>query len=95
MSRGTTRRSIRLEDELWAAATAKAATEGTDVSSVVRTALADYVAAKAPRKPRKAASTAAQPSRAAAVHAKRRTRVEARAAKVASIKARSAEAGTA
>lgn len=49
-SKGTTRRSIRLEDDLWAAAITKAAAEGTDVSAVVRSALADYVAAKPIRK---------------------------------------------
>lgn len=54
-SKGTARRSIRLEDDLWTAACAKAAAEGTDVSTVIRRALTRYVTA-APRKPRVKAS---------------------------------------
>lgn len=43
MARGTTLRSIRIPDELWKAAMAKAGSEGTDVSAVVRARLEEYV----------------------------------------------------
>lgn len=36
MSKGTARRSIRIEEGLWRAALAKAATEGRNVSDVIR-----------------------------------------------------------
>jgi predicted DNA binding CopG/RHH family protein len=39
-------RPVRVEDDLWAAAKAKAAAEGTTVSAVIRKALERYVAKK-------------------------------------------------
>ena len=44
MSAGTDRRSVRISDEVWAAAQAVAAERGESVSDVVRRALAGYVA---------------------------------------------------
>lgn len=41
--RGTKLRNIRIPDELWDAARAKAASEGSDVSAVVREFLTEYV----------------------------------------------------
>lgn len=43
LSKGTTRRSIRIEDELWDAAKTKAEAEGTDLSNIIRGALRDYI----------------------------------------------------
>lgn len=43
MSEGTPRRSIRVEDELWEAALLKAASEGENLSDVLRKALQDYI----------------------------------------------------
>lgn len=43
MSKGTTRRSIRIEDELWDAAKTKAEAEGTDLSNIIRGALREYI----------------------------------------------------
>lgn len=43
MSKGTTRRSIRIEDELWDAAKTKAEAEGTDLSNIIRGKLRDYI----------------------------------------------------
>lgn len=43
MSRGTTIRPVRISDELWNAAKAKAEAEGTNVSEVVREKLREYV----------------------------------------------------
>ena len=43
MSAGTPRRSVRVEDELWNQAHAKAAREGTTVAERVRAALREYV----------------------------------------------------
>lgn len=40
----TPQRTIRLDDELWTAARAKAASEGRTVSDVVREALEAYIA---------------------------------------------------
>ncbi len=40
---GTPRRTIRVSDELWDAAAAKAAERGEDLSSVIRKALERYV----------------------------------------------------
>lgn len=44
--RGTPLRNIRIDDELWEAAKAKAATEGRDVSAVTRELLARWVRRK-------------------------------------------------
>ena len=44
MSKGTRKRAIRVSDELWAAALAKAAENGEDVSTAVRRYLVRYVA---------------------------------------------------
>lgn len=43
MSAGTPRRSVRVEDELWNQAHAKAAREGTTVAARVRAGLREYV----------------------------------------------------
>lgn len=43
MSRGTTHRSVRVEDELWLPAKDKAEAEGTNLSDVIRDALRAYV----------------------------------------------------
>lgn len=43
MARGTTLRSIRVDDTLWWAAQIKAAKEGTSVSEVVRDFLLEWV----------------------------------------------------
>ena len=42
-SKGTPRRSIRIDPVLWDAASKAAELRGTDVSTVIRDALADYV----------------------------------------------------
>lgn len=46
MPRGTTLRNIRVPDELWEAAQAKAKREGRNVSEVVRELLARWVKRK-------------------------------------------------
>jgi predicted DNA binding CopG/RHH family protein len=43
MSRGTTLRNVRVPDELWDAAKAKADAEGRNVSEVVRTLLEKWL----------------------------------------------------
>lgn len=43
MSKGTPHRPIRISDDLWAKAQAKAAQEGTTASEVVRVKLREYV----------------------------------------------------
>jgi hypothetical protein len=43
VSKGTTIRGVRIEDELWEAARAKAATEETNISEVIRELLAEWV----------------------------------------------------
>lgn len=43
MSRGTPHRPIRISDELWAKAQAKAAQEGTTASAKARELLAEWV----------------------------------------------------
>lgn len=43
MSKGTTLRNIRIADELWDSAKAKAKAEGRNVSEVIREALEQYV----------------------------------------------------
>ncbi len=43
MSRGTPHRKVRVPDELWGRALARAEEEGTDVSAVLRRALAEWV----------------------------------------------------
>lgn len=43
MSKGTTRRSIRVEDELWDAAQAKATERGDNLSDIIRDKLRDYI----------------------------------------------------
>jgi len=40
---GTSRHNIRLDDQLWQAASAKAEVEGTNVSALVRAFLEQYV----------------------------------------------------
>jgi hypothetical protein len=47
----TPNRVVRVEDELWDAAKAKAAERGETVSDAVRRALKRYVASKPPRRP--------------------------------------------
>ncbi|WP_425540737.1 ribbon-helix-helix protein, CopG family [Rhodococcus aetherivorans] len=42
-SRGTTRRTVRVDGELWEAASAKATADGISVSDVIRDALREYV----------------------------------------------------
>lgn len=46
MPRGTTLRNIRVDDDLWQAAQAKAEAEGRSVSEVVRELLARWVKRK-------------------------------------------------
>lgn len=43
MPRGTTLRNVRIDDDLWEAAQAKAEAEGRDVSKVVRELLGRWV----------------------------------------------------
>jgi len=43
MSRGTTHRTVRIEDELWAAARQVATERGENLSEVIRRALVEYV----------------------------------------------------
>lgn len=50
MSKGTPTRPIRLTDELWAAAKAKAAEQGTTASEVIRALLTDWVEGDTPNK---------------------------------------------
>jgi antitoxin component of RelBE/YafQ-DinJ toxin-antitoxin module len=47
----TPNRVVRVEDELWDAAKAKAAERGETVSDAIRRALKRYVASKTPRRP--------------------------------------------
>jgi len=42
MSKGTTRRSIRIDDELWDKAQEVAAERGDNLSDVIRTAIIEY-----------------------------------------------------
>jgi len=44
MSRGTTHRTVRIEDGLWLSAKAKAEAESRNLSDVIRDALRAYVA---------------------------------------------------
>ncbi|KRF03253.1 hypothetical protein ASH00_15825 [Arthrobacter sp. Soil782] len=50
-SEGTKKRPIRIKDELWNAASAKATKEGTNVSAKVRTFLTDWVESDEPPRP--------------------------------------------
>lgn len=43
MSKGTTRRTVRIEDELWEAAQEKAADRGDNLSDIIRERLRDYI----------------------------------------------------
>jgi len=43
MSKGTTRRTVRIEDGLWEAAQAKAEANGDNLSDIIRQALRDYL----------------------------------------------------
>ena len=43
MARGTTIRSVRVPDDVWDAAMAKARAEGTTVSAVIQTVLRRYL----------------------------------------------------
>jgi predicted DNA binding CopG/RHH family protein len=43
MSKGTTHRTVRIEDELWEAAKARADADGVNLSEVIRAALRAYV----------------------------------------------------
>lgn len=43
MSKGTKIRGVRIDDDLWAAATAKAEKVGKDVSTVIREFLREFV----------------------------------------------------
>lgn len=43
MSRGTTHRTIRIEDGLWDAAKATAAERGDNLSEILRQRLRDYI----------------------------------------------------
>lgn len=43
MPRGTTLRNVRIDDDLWTAAQDKAASEGRNVSEVVRELLSTYI----------------------------------------------------
>lgn len=46
MSKGTTHRTVRIEDGLWDAAKTKAEAEGANLSDVIREALRTYVEAE-------------------------------------------------
>jgi len=46
---GTSRHNIRLDDQLWQAASAKADAEGTNVSALVREFLEQYVTEDHPK----------------------------------------------
>lgn len=50
MSKGTPRRGVRVEDELWIPALEKAAASGDNLSDIIRQALRDYLA-KEPHEP--------------------------------------------
>ena len=43
MSKGTTRRAVRVDDELWTAAQTVAADRGDNLSDIIRAALVAYV----------------------------------------------------
>lgn len=43
MSKGTARRTVRIDDELWDAAKTKAEAEGADLSNIIRGKLRDYL----------------------------------------------------
>ena len=43
MSRGTTRRTVRIDDELWEAAKEQAESEGIDVSDLLRQLLRGWL----------------------------------------------------
>ena len=43
MTRGTTKRSTRIDDDLWSAAQTVAATHGENLSDIIRQALRDYI----------------------------------------------------
>lgn len=43
MSKGTTRRAVRIDDELWGAALAVAAERGENLSDIIRAALRAYI----------------------------------------------------
>lgn len=43
MSKGTTKRPIRIEDELWAAVRSKAESGGTNASEVIRQLLVEWL----------------------------------------------------
>ena len=45
MSKGTTRRAVRIDDGLWEEAQAAASERGESLSDVIRAALHDYVTA--------------------------------------------------
>jgi hypothetical protein len=44
MSKGTTRRAVRVNDALWQAALSVAAERGEKLSDILRAALVDYIA---------------------------------------------------
>jgi antitoxin component of RelBE/YafQ-DinJ toxin-antitoxin module len=46
MSKGTARRTVRIDDQLWCAAAQKADSEGVTVSDILREALERYIAAE-------------------------------------------------
>ena len=48
MSKGTTARNVRISDDLWTAALAKADERGEVLSEVIRRALEEYVTTSAP-----------------------------------------------
>lgn len=43
MSKGTTRRAVRIDDELWTAALAVAAARDENLSDIIRAALRAYI----------------------------------------------------
>lgn len=43
VSKGTTRRAVRVDDELWTAAQAVAAERGENLSDIIRAALRAYI----------------------------------------------------
>ena len=69
MSKGTPLRSVRVPDDLWARALARADQEGTSVTAVLVAALNDFTAG--PPLLREASAVVQRSSRAAATHTER------------------------
>jgi hypothetical protein len=68
VSKGTTVRKVRMPDETWDPAEAKARAEGTDRATVLRVALEDFLQAPPREWPRVEPGKAARPSQAVLEH---------------------------